>query len=167
MAYPNPKNMVVFTGRLTKDPEVSTINAGGKQIKKARIYLAVPKAYVKNRNADAPSADFPTIDFVGDATVDFIVNHFTKGKAAIIYCAFRSFKYEKDNKTLYGSGFEGIKMDFAISNGDSNSNGNSGASNTNNNRRNTRQKQQEETVEVNENSYVPIDEDLDEDDLPF
>ena len=112
--YLNLNNMCFFEGRLTKDPEYSTINTSNGSFRKARFSIAAQKTNPKE-------AEF--IDFeCSGPDVDFLEKHFKKGTPIKIMSIYRKFQYTKDGETKYGHTFDVVKLTFVTNKNQNSSN---------------------------------------------
>ena len=102
--YLNLNNMCFFEGRLTKDPEYSTINGNKGSFRKARFTVAAQKTNPKE-------AEFVDFECVGP-DVDFLEKYFKKGSAIKVMSIYRKFQYDKDGETRYGHIFDVVKLTY-------------------------------------------------------
>ena len=95
-------NLVILSGRLTKDCEVSMIGNG---ITKASFDLAVDRNYQKDKNNKV--VDFVRCEMLGKGA-EALSQYLTKGKAITVNGELNIDRYEKDgeNKT-----FTKVKVD--------------------------------------------------------
>jgi single-strand DNA-binding protein len=97
-------NVVVLSGRLTKDPEVST-NAFGTSV--CRFNIAVQR--------NKSTADFFMIETEGK-TADFCSNYFRKGRKVTVDGKLESYSYKaNDGATRYGVKVKADHVEFADS----------------------------------------------------
>lgn len=82
-------NIVILSGRLTRDPEVKTLGSGSKV---TSFSLAVDRA------DKARSTDFFRCEAWGH-TGDFVAKYFKKGSPIEVQGSIRTDKYEKDGQT--------------------------------------------------------------------
>lgn len=118
MAYLNINNMCNFEGRLVKDPEVSSVQMGGKAVTKCKFTVAVDKMMTKEQKEKASQSGEPTADFINFDAIgpkaDFVGKWFKKGSGIKVVASFRTFSYEKDGKKVYGSSFDVVDAGFTI-----------------------------------------------------
>lgn len=108
----NPNNATNFVGRLTKDPEESTVGKGKNAFTKVKFQVAIDRILSKEKRDEAKNddsiitADFPFFEATG-GTADFIANFFHKGDPISMVCTYVSFKYEdKNGNDVYGHNFK-------------------------------------------------------------
>lgn len=102
-------NKIILSGRLTKDPEVTT-SQGGTRI--ARYTLAVPRVVKKEGEQDA---DFLNCICFGKCA-EFVEKYLRKGMKVMISGRIQSSTYKnKDNKTCYSVNVVVAEHEFAES----------------------------------------------------
>ena len=113
-------NEVVIAGRLTKDPEVKSLQSGGKV---CSFTVAMDRYMGKDKDADT---DFvPCVAWNSQA--EFIEKYFSKGRKIIIKGNIRTRTWDDDdNKRHWVTEVWVEKVDFADS---KNSNGNGSSNN--------------------------------------
>lgn len=121
-------NKVLFTGRLTKDPE---LRMGGQDNGVAVVHfnLAINRKF---RKEGQPNADFANMVAFGKIA-EFIEKNFKQGQKIEVECRFQSGSYkDKDGKTVYTNVFVCDNVDFGESKKESENAGNSYNSNASN-----------------------------------
>lgn len=91
----NADNVIILNGRLTRDPEITTMN-DGKSI--AKFTLAVNRSF-KDANGER-QADFHNCVIFGNRA-EAIGKYFKKGSAIGVMGELRDNNYEKDGITHY------------------------------------------------------------------
>lgn len=161
MAYLNMNNMCNFEGRLVADPELSSIQAGGSNISKCKIKLAVDKNMTKDAKAKAKAegkdtADFVPVDIIGPKA-DFVANYFQKGSGIRVVASFKTFNYQnKEGQQVYSYGFDAVDVGFTVGGNGNNQNNQQNNGNQNSGNKNNGNQ--------NQNSQFQT---IDDDDLPF
>lgn len=154
MAYLNMNNMCTFEGRLVTDPELSSLQAGGSNLSKCKIKIAVDRNMTKDAKAKAQqegkdTADFIPVDIIGPKA-DFVANYFSKGSGIRVVASFKSFTYQnKEGQKVYSYGFDAVDVGFTVGGNGNGNNSNAGSGNGNQG--------------TNMSSFQTID----DDDLPF
>ncbi len=119
MAYLNINNYCSFEGRIARDVDYSVIpTAGGKELSKVRIVVAVDRglskeAKEKAQNSGQPTADFIPFDCVGPKA-DFINRFFQKGSGIRIVASYRAYQFESNGETKYGHSFDIVDAGFTV-----------------------------------------------------
>lgn len=107
-------NHVILAGRLTKDPELVTINTTKGPKLKAAFTLAVQRDY-KNTQGQYES-DFIRCDVWGK-TAEVVAKYLKKGYPAVVSGSWRTSQYtDKDGKTVYSSNLMVDHFEFSIQN---------------------------------------------------
>lgn len=107
-------NHVILAGRLTKDPELVTINTTKGPKLKAAFTLAVQRDY-KNTQGQYES-DFIRCDVWGK-TAEVVAKYLKKGYPAVVSGPWRTSQYtDKDGKTVYSSNLMVDHFEFSIQN---------------------------------------------------
>ena len=88
-------NTTLITGRVVRNPEQSTTQDGRTQ---AALTVAVDRPF-KPKDAKYPESDFYYCIAFGK-TAEFILEHFSKGKAIGMSLSYRQYK-NKENKTSH------------------------------------------------------------------
>ena len=118
----NPANLCIFEGRISRDPQYSTVNFGNEQVEKALFSIAVDRALsaqqrqkVKNGDQSIKTADFIPCSLLG-AQVATLRQYFPKGKAIRVmghYTEFQSVD-QQSGQTKYGHMFEVDNISFTV-----------------------------------------------------
>ena len=104
-------NKCIFTGRLTKDPEVR-YSQGDKPTAVARYTIAVDRKFKKDNE---PSADFVSLIAFGKSG-EFAEKYLKKGVKIEAICRFQSGSYtNKDGNKVYTNDFIVEEQSFAES----------------------------------------------------
>lgn len=107
-------NNVILAGRLTKDPEIVTINTTGGPKLKAVFALAVQRNY-KNAQGQYES-DYIRCEAWGK-TGEVITKYLKKGYPAVVTGSWRTSQYtDKDGKTVFASSLWVDHFEFSIQN---------------------------------------------------
>lgn len=106
----NLLNNCTFMGRLTRDPEVSSIPTSNGELTKVRFSLAVDRAVRKGQQKET---DFINFSAIGPKA-EFISKYFTKGKPMFVNATFRTYKVEKNGQTTYGYDFDVQDVQFVL-----------------------------------------------------
>lgn len=118
MAYLNINNYCSFEGRIARDIETSTIQAGGKPVTKVRFTVAVDKGLGKEAKARAQESNQPTADFIPFDCIgpkaEFIFRYFQKGAGIRIVASYRAYQYEANGETKYGHSFDVVDAGFTV-----------------------------------------------------
>ena len=113
----NDLDVCLFTGRLTKDPEIKTVS-NGKLV--ASFTLAVNKMALNGEK----SANFVNAKAFGK-WAEHLQKYWHKGMKMVIRCEYQSGSYtNKEGKTVYTNDFIVSDIGFAESKKTSESNGN-------------------------------------------
>ena len=107
-------NKVILSGRLTKDPEISSSEAGTTF---ARFSIAVPRKYKKEGE---PDTDFFNCSTFGK-TAEFVEKYFKKGNRIGIVGRIQTGSYKnKDGATVYTTDVVAENVEFVESKGGNN-----------------------------------------------
>lgn len=106
----NLLNNCTFMGRLTRDPEVSSIPTSNGELTKVRFSLAVDRAVRKGQQKET---DFINFSAIGPKA-EFISKYFSKGKPMFVNACFRTYKVEKNGQTTYGYDFDVQDVQFVL-----------------------------------------------------
>lgn len=93
-------NQVNLRGRLAANPKTNVTTVNGKELSSATFTLAVPDKSRKNEDGSF-NTDFIRITTFGK-TADVASRFLSKGSEIIAVGKIHSYKYTKDNKTVYG-----------------------------------------------------------------
>lgn len=104
-------NVVVISGRLTKDPDVRYTTEG---VGVARINVAVDRKY---KREGQPSADFVNCVAFGK-TAEVLERYFVKGQQILVNGRIQTGKYEKDGVTHYTTDVAVDSVEFIGKKGD-------------------------------------------------
>lgn len=100
-------NKIVITGRLTRDPELKTTNAGTNV---CNFSVAVDRTY-KDKDGNRPT-DFFECSVFG-ATADFVTKYFKKGSYIAVAGAMEAHKYtDKDGNNRTGWSLKANDVQF-------------------------------------------------------
>lgn len=122
-----------FLGRLTKDPIVTTVNAGGNSFNKANFSIAVDKKLSANERQrkkngeDVKSAYFINMEASGKLA-DVIAQYFSKGSPIAIRGYYDEYSYTDSTSgdKRYGHKFIVEDFNFVPSDNSQGGGGNSG-----------------------------------------
>lgn len=104
-------NKVILLGRLTRDPDVNTINGSNGAYTVARFAVAVDRRYKQD---GGQAADFPSIVAFGK-TGDFVAKYFKQGMKIAIDGHLQTGSYEKDGVKHYTTDVIAENVEFAES----------------------------------------------------
>ncbi len=102
-------NRVILMGRLVRDPDIRTTQAGNPM---ARMVLAVDR-WKKDQQQ---TADFPLLVAFG-YTAEFAEKYLEKGKKILVEGRLQTGSYEKDGQTHYTTDIVCERIEFAESKG--------------------------------------------------
>ena len=118
----NPANICIFEGRITRDPQCSTVQMGQDNVEKALFTIAVDRALssvqrqkVKNGDQSIKTADFIPCSLLG-AQVATLRQYFPVGKSIRVIGHYTEYQ-TKDNQTgqtKYGHIFEVDNISFTV-----------------------------------------------------
>lgn len=118
----NPANLCVFEGRISRDPQYSTVTFGTEQVEKALFHIAVDRVLssqqrqkVKNGDQSIKTTDFIPCSLLG-AQVAVLRQYFPKGKSIRIighYTEYQSVD-RQTGQTKYGHMFEVDNISFTV-----------------------------------------------------
>ena len=95
-------NIVVLTGRLTRDPELRYLD-NNNQV--ARFTLAVDKGLSKEKKEEMEMQGKPTADFINcqawGKMAESLVKYSGKGLRVLVNGRIQTGSYEKDGQTVY------------------------------------------------------------------
>lgn len=149
-------NKVILSGRLTRDPEVR-YNDAGTGI--ARYTLAVERRYKKDGEADA---DFINCVVFGKA-VEFVEKFLHKGSKILVCGRIQTGSYtNKDGQKIYTTDVVVDEHEFAESKG--NADNQQGSSKS---QQSSKKSNNGSTNNTNQDGFMNIPDEVDEDDLPF
>ena len=107
-------NIVIMAGRLTKDPELTTVNTASGPKSKCTFSLAVPRDY-KNAQGEYES-DFIRATAWGK-TAEVICKYLKKGYPAVVHGSWRTGSYtDSNNQKVYTNDLMVNHFEFAIQN---------------------------------------------------
>lgn len=110
-------NTIAISGRLTRDPECTTIQSGNKY---AKFSLAVDRVYQKDKT------DF--IDVIAwDKTADLVERYLVKGRQVIVQGSLQIDTYERDGVKRTKAVVRADRVEFIGSNPNTAQNQNDGA----------------------------------------
>ena len=161
----NSHNLCMFTGRLTKDPEL-TYTANNKPM--CRFSLAIDKKLDKStRDAAKTDKSIQTADFpeftAFNGSAEMISKYFTKGKPISLVASFNSSS--RKNPTTgnidYFKNFLVEEINFALTDNSSAGQGQGGQQSS--------APRPQQQAPAKPQTFVPINQDFigDDDDLPF
>ena len=104
-------NVVVISGRLTKDPDVRYTTEG---VAVARINVAVDRKY---KREGQPNADFVNCVAFGK-TAEVLEKYFVKGQQILVNGRIQTGKYDKDGVTHYTTDVAVDSVEFIGKKGD-------------------------------------------------
>lgn len=111
-------NCSTFTGRLTKDPVLTTVGSGQNAFSKVNFTIAVDKRLSasekqrKNQGEDIKTAYFVPVEASGKQA-DVIAQYFTKGSGIIVRAYYDEYNYtDQTGNKKYGHKF--IMEDFSF-----------------------------------------------------
>ncbi len=103
-------NRVIICGRLVRDPDIRTTQAGNPM---ARMTMAVDR-YTKK--GEEKKADFPSLVAFG-YTAEFVEKYLSKGTKILVEGRLQTGSYEKDGQTHYTTDIVCERIEFAESKG--------------------------------------------------
>ena len=118
----NPANLCIFEGRVSRDPQYSTVQMGQDSVEKALFSIAVDRALstaqrqkVKNGDQTIKTADFIPCSLLG-AQVATLRQYFPKGKAIRVIGHYTEYQTPdpQTGQTKYGHMFEVDNISFTI-----------------------------------------------------
>lgn len=97
-------NIVVISGRLTRDPEIRYVQANGNTAV-VRFNIAVDKNLSREKKQEMESRNQPTADFINCVAWgnlgENIVKYTGKGLRVIVNGSIQTGSYEKDGQRVY------------------------------------------------------------------
>lgn len=118
----NPANICIFEGRITRDPQISTVQMGQDSVEKALFTIAVDRALssaqrqkVKNGDKSVKTADFIPCSLLG-AQVATLKQYFPVGKAIRVMGHYTEYQTtdSQTGQTKYGHIFEVDNISFTV-----------------------------------------------------
>ena len=118
----NPANLCIFEGRISRDPQYSTVNFGNEQVEKALFSIAVDRTLsaqqrqkVKNGDQSIKTADFIPCSLLG-AQVATLRQYFPKGKAIRVMGHYTEYQTmdQSTGQPKYGHMFEIDNISFTV-----------------------------------------------------
>ena len=118
----NPANICIFEGRITRDPQCSTVQMGQDSVEKALFTIAVDRALssaqrqkVKNGDQSIKTADFIPCSLLG-AQVATLRQYFPVGKSIRVIGHYTEYqtKNNQTGETKYGHIFEVDNISFTV-----------------------------------------------------
>ena len=118
----NPANLCIFEGRVSRDPQYSTVNFGNEQVEKALFTIAVDRMLsaqqrqkVKNGDQSIKTADFIPCSLLG-AQVATLRQYFPKGKAIRVVGHYTEYQTmdQQSGQPKYGHMFEVDNISFTV-----------------------------------------------------
>lgn len=116
----NPANMCMFEGRITRDPQCSTVQIGQDSVEKALFTIAVDRALssaqrqkAKNGDQSVKTTDFIPCSLLG-GQVATLKQYFPVGKAIRVIGHYTEYqiKDQQTGQTKYGHIFEIDNISF-------------------------------------------------------
>lgn len=155
-------NVVVISGRLTKDPDVRYTTEG---VAVARINVAVDRKY---KREGQPSADFVNCVAFGK-TAEVLEKFFVKGQQILVNGRIQTGKYEKDGVMHYTTDVAVDSVEFIgkkgdVSNDDDDSDYTPPTRSSETKKNGSRKKSADDEAPE---GFTPINEYDDADDMPF
>jgi len=155
-------NVVVISGRLTKDPDVRYTTEGTAV---ARINVAVDRKY---KREGQPSADFVNCVAFGK-TAEVLEKYFVKGQQILVNGRIQTGKYEKDGVTHYTTDVAVDSVEFIgkkgdVSNDDDDSDYTPPTRSSETKKKGSKKKSADDEAPE---GFAPINEDELMDDMPF
>lgn len=86
-------NLVVETGRLTRDPEAKLVGSGDKQVTVVNFDIAVGRKYRKNDGSVGEEVNFFPCE-AWDSGAEAIAKHFSKGDPILVIGSLRNDTWE-------------------------------------------------------------------------
>lgn len=148
-------NKVILMGRLTRDPEVR-YSQGAEPLAIARYSLAVNRRFKRDGE---PDADFINIVAFGK-NGEFAEKFFQKGQQVVVVGNLRTGSYEKDGVKRYTTDVVAEEQHFAESK--KNFEERMGGQSTG-----FSQPAAKPAANTNVDGFVSVDDDFDDDDIPF
>lgn len=149
-------NKSILMGRLTRDPEVR-YSQGAEPMAIARYSLAVNRRFKRDGE---PDADFINIVAFG-RNGEFAEKFFKKGMQVVVVGSIRTGSYEKDGRKVYTTDVVAEEQHFAESKRNFEERMTSGGGNS------FSQPSASTGGNSNVDGFVSVDDDFDDDDIPF
>lgn len=133
----NSANICIFEGRITRDPQYSTVQIGNDSVEKAlfniaveRVLSAAQRQKIKNGDKSIKTADFIPCSLLG-AQVATLRQYFPVGKAIRIIGRYTEYQTTdgQTGQTKYGHIFEIDQINFPVQDPKSLQNNQGGGSN--------------------------------------
>lgn len=118
----NPANICIFEGRMTRDPQCSTVQMGQDSVEKALFTVAVDRALssaqrqkVKNGDKSIKTTDFVPCSLLG-AQVATLKQYFPVGKSIRVMGHYTEYQTtdNQTGQTKYGHIFEVDNISFTV-----------------------------------------------------
>lgn len=118
----NPANICIFEGRMTRDPQVSTVQMGQDSVEKALFTIAVDRALssaqrqkVKNGDQSIKTTDFIPCSLLG-AQVATLKQYFPVGKSIRVMGHYTEYQTtdQQTGQKKYGHIFEVDNISFTV-----------------------------------------------------
>ena len=118
----NPANICIFEGRITRDPQCSTVQMGQDSVEKALFTIAVDRALsstqrqkVKNGDQSIKTADFIPCSLLG-AQVATLRQYFPVGKSIRVMGHYTEYQTtdQQTGQKKYGHMFEVDNISFTV-----------------------------------------------------
>lgn len=118
----NPANICIFEGRITRDPQCSTVQMGQDSVEKALFTIAVDRALSSAQRQKAKNGDksVKTVDFIPcsllGAQVATLRQYFPVGKSIRVMGHYTEYQTtdNQTGQTKYGHIFEVDNISFAV-----------------------------------------------------
>lgn len=132
----NTSNLCIFEGRISKDPEYSTINGANGPLEKVTFDIAVDRAMSSAQKQAAQANNQATADFVHcqmisnpnnqNNRINTFKQWFQKGKAIKVVCHYSQYTYvdNQSGQKKYGHQFDVDDFGFTIADSQALSNNN-------------------------------------------
>jgi single-strand DNA-binding protein len=88
-------NLVILKGNLTRDPELRTVNTGGKQTSVVNFTIATSREFTRANGTRDKITSFVPCE-AWDSGADTIKASFTKGDLVLVEGSLRNDSWEKD-----------------------------------------------------------------------
>lgn len=162
----NPSNVCMFEGRMTRDPNYSTVQIGQDSVEKALFTIAVDRALssqqrqkVKNGDKSIKTVDFIPCSLLG-GQVSVLRQYFPVGKAIKVVGHYTEYQTTnaQTGETKYGHIFEVDNMSF-VTQDSKNVQQNSGQQQNNGyQQQSTYQQPQQQQAQPAQNGFAMFDE---------
>lgn len=104
-------NLYIATGRLVKNPEITSTNTPNGKLKLARFTMAIDRRY---KQEGGQTADFIQFKAFGK-TAEFIEKYCEKGSKYLVEARIQTGSYLKDDQTIYTTDFIVENIEFCES----------------------------------------------------